>query len=72
MIPGSGMITGLFFVKVGPKLPTLPRHGDLFIVKHIDHEWLFPPCKIAVLHGGIGTIAATLKAKIPEMFPHEK
>jgi sterol 3beta-glucosyltransferase len=47
------------------ELPTLPRHQQLFMVKYVNHEWLFPQCKCAVIHGGIGTIAATLKAKIP-------
>jgi sterol 3beta-glucosyltransferase len=47
------------------ELPALPRHQQLFMVKYVNHEWLFPQCKAAVIHGGIGTIAATLKAKIP-------
>ncbi|HSZ85756.1 MAG TPA: glycosyltransferase [Puia sp.] len=45
-------------------LLNLPRHENLFIIKHANHEWLFPQCKAAIIHGGIGTIAATLKAKI--------
>jgi sterol 3beta-glucosyltransferase len=37
----------------------------LYIVKSIDHELLLPHCKAAVIHGGVGTVAAGLKAKIP-------
>lgn len=47
------------------ELPDLPRHERLFVVRYINHEWLFPQCKTAIIHGGIGTIAAALKAKIP-------
>ncbi len=43
----------------------LPDHPNLFIVKYVNHEWLFPQCKVAVIHGGVGTVAATLRAKIP-------
>ncbi|HLX90120.1 MAG TPA: glycosyltransferase [Puia sp.] len=43
----------------------LPFHERLLVVKEVDHEWLLPQCKCAVIHGGIGTIAATLRAKIP-------
>jgi sterol 3beta-glucosyltransferase len=43
----------------------LPAHPNLFVVKHVNHEWLFPQCKMAVIHGGAGTVATVLKAKIP-------
>ncbi len=43
----------------------LPNHPNLFQVKSINHEWLFPHCKAAVIHGGVGTTAAVLRAKIP-------
>jgi UDP:flavonoid glycosyltransferase YjiC (YdhE family) len=46
-------------------LPDLPTHSRLFVIKYVDHEWLFPQCKTVITHGGIGTIAAALKAKIP-------
>jgi len=46
-------------------LPNLPRHDKLFTIRQANHEWLFPQCKTAIIHGGIGTIAATLKAGIP-------
>jgi len=55
----------IIFCKGWSVTSNLPSHPNLFIVKHINHEWLFPHCKAAVIHGGIGTIAAVLKSKIP-------
>lgn len=50
----------------GWSLPmNLPKHTNLFQVKTIDHQWLFPRCKSAIIHGGVGTTAAVLRAKIP-------
>ncbi|ANH79659.1 hypothetical protein A8C56_00525 [Niabella ginsenosidivorans] len=43
----------------------LPKSERVFEVKAVDHSWLFPQCKLAVVHGGIGTIGAALRAKIP-------
>ncbi|MCD2423854.1 glycosyltransferase [Niabella pedocola] len=43
----------------------LPQSSRIFEVKAIDHSWLFPQCKLAVVHGGIGTVGAGLRAKIP-------
>jgi sterol 3beta-glucosyltransferase len=43
----------------------LPNHPNLFQIKSVDHQWLFPHCKAAVIHGGVGTTAAALRAKIP-------
>jgi sterol 3beta-glucosyltransferase len=43
----------------------LPVHPNLFIIKQANHNKLLPECCAAVIHGGIGTIAATLKAGIP-------
>ena len=50
----------------GWSLPaSLPAHPRLFTLKSVDHQWLFPRCKTAIIHGGIGTTAAGLKAKLP-------
>ena len=46
-------------------LNDLPLHPGLFSAKYVDHEWLLPHCSVAVIHGGIGTIAAVLKSGIP-------
>lgn len=43
----------------------LPVHPNLYVVKEINHDWLFPQCKTAIVHGGIGTLSAVLRAKIP-------
>ncbi|HLX93952.1 MAG TPA: glycosyltransferase [Puia sp.] len=47
------------------QMPDLPIHERIYVVKSVDHEWLFPQCKAAIIHGGIGTLAAVLRAKIP-------
>lgn len=47
------------------KIPDMPVHPNLFVIDRINHAWLFPKCKAAVIHGGIGTLAAVLKAGIP-------
>jgi sterol 3beta-glucosyltransferase len=43
----------------------LPNHPRLFQLESVNHEWLFPLCKTVIIHGGIGTTAAALKAKAP-------
>jgi sterol 3beta-glucosyltransferase len=40
-------------------------HPRLFQIKSISHQWLLPHCNAAIIHGGVGTTAAVLKAKIP-------
>ena len=46
-------------------LADLPTHPNLFVAKYFDHDQLLPRCTVAVIHGGIGTIAAVLKSGIP-------
>lgn len=46
-------------------IPNLPKHPNLFVASHVNHEWLLPQCKVGVIHGGIGTTASVIKAKIP-------
>jgi len=43
----------------------LPDHPRLYIAKTVNHDWLFPRCQAAIIHGGVGTTAAALKAKLP-------
>jgi UDP:flavonoid glycosyltransferase YjiC (YdhE family) len=59
--------TGLriIFCKGWSVVPNLKAHANLFEVNYINHEWLFPQCLCAVVHGGAGTTAAVLKAKLP-------
>jgi sterol 3beta-glucosyltransferase len=61
----SGTNQRIIFCKGWSAISGLPMHSNLFTVNYINHEWLFPQCSAAVIHGGIGTIAAVLKAKIP-------
>jgi UDP:flavonoid glycosyltransferase YjiC (YdhE family) len=46
-------------------MPDLQQSPNLYIVSSINHEWLLPQCKAAIIHGGVGTVAAALKACIP-------
>lgn len=47
------------------RLADLPEHPRLFVISTANHDWLFPQCRAAVIHGGIGTLATALKAKTP-------
>ncbi len=38
---------------------------ELFIVRAVDHSWLFPRCAAIVHHGGAGSTAASLEAGVP-------
>ena len=44
---------------------SLPQHPRLFVVPTANHDWLFPRCWTAIIHGGIGTVATGLRAQIP-------
>ncbi|HEY2583602.1 MAG TPA: glycosyltransferase [Mucilaginibacter sp.] len=57
----------IIFCKGWSVIDTLTEHPNLFVVKYINHQWLFPQCKAAIIHGGAGTTAAVLKAKIPSI-----
>ncbi len=46
-------------------LPDLQPNPRLLIIDKADHTWLLPKCCAAVIHGGIGTLAAVLEAGIP-------
>jgi sterol 3beta-glucosyltransferase len=46
-------------------LNNLPTHPNLFVSKYVNHDWLLPKCSAAVIHGGIGTIAAVLRSGKP-------
>lgn len=57
----------IIFCKGWSPLPDLPQHPNLFRIDQADHGWLLPQCKLAIHHGGAGTIGAALKAKIPSI-----
>ena len=44
-----------------------PTSPNLFVVSSASHQWLFPKCKAAIILGGVGTLAAALKAGIPSV-----
>ncbi len=46
-------------------LNNLPTHPNLFVIKYVNHDWLLPRCSTAIIHGGIGTIAAVLRSGRP-------
>jgi sterol 3beta-glucosyltransferase len=40
---------------------------DMCVIDAAPHEWLFPRMRAAVHHGGAGTVAAALRAGIPQV-----
>lgn len=46
-------------------LNNIPEHPNLFTAKYVNHDWLLPQCSAAIIHGGIGTIAAVLRSGRP-------
>ena len=43
----------------------LPKHPNLFITKYVNHDTVLPQCKLGILHGGAGTLAAMLRNNLP-------
>lgn len=43
----------------------LPKHENVFITKYVNHEVIFPKCKVAIFHGGAGTLATLLRNQLP-------
>ncbi len=47
-----------------------PEHvpeDDIFFIRNVPHDWLFPKMAAVVHHGGAGTTAAGLKAGVPSV-----
>jgi sterol 3beta-glucosyltransferase len=61
----AGSNTRIIYCQGWSQLPDLPANPDLFVIKQADHQWLLPQCSAALVHGGIGTVAAVLRAGIP-------
>jgi len=53
------------FCRGWSQLSDCPRDSRLYVVPTADHAWLLPQCRAAVIHGGVGTLAAALQAGIP-------
>lgn len=43
----------------------IPQHERLFVAKYVNHEQVFPRCRVGVFHGGAGTFAAMLRNGLP-------
>jgi len=44
--------------------------SNVFVIESAPHEWLFPQVAAVIHHGGAGTVAAALRAGVPQMiFP---
>ena len=41
--------------------------NDLLYIESAPHDWLLPRCKMLIHHGGAGTVAAGLRAGIPQV-----
>ncbi len=44
-----------------------PSSTDMFYLDSAPHDWLLPRCKMLIHHGGAGTVAAGLRAGIPQV-----
>lgn len=51
----------------GMALPAGLDAGQVHVIGHAPHEWLFPRMALAVHHGGAGTSAAAMRAGIPSV-----
>ncbi|MFF4623835.1 glycosyltransferase [Nonomuraea jabiensis] len=40
---------------------------DVLVIEEAPHDWLLPRVAVAVHHGGIGTVAAALRAGVPQV-----
>lgn len=43
----------------------IPQHKNLFVTKYVNHETIFPQCKVGIFHGGAGTLATMLRNHLP-------
>ncbi len=44
-----------------------PSSRDLLYLESAPHDWLLPRCQMLIHHGGAGTVAAGLRAGIPQV-----
>lgn len=44
-----------------------PQSRDILMIDAVPHDWLFPRVSMVVHHGGVGTVAAALRAGIPQI-----
>jgi len=55
----------ILFCSGWSSLEDLPSHSNLFVTKYVNHEVVLPQCKLAVFHGGAGTLATVLRHQLP-------
>jgi len=41
--------------------------ADILLIQGAPHDWLFPRMALVVHHGGVGTVAAALRAGVPQV-----
>lgn len=54
-------------INAGGGMEERPNTEDVFFVKSVPHEWLFPHMSAVVHHGGAGTTAAALRSGVPQV-----
>jgi UDP:flavonoid glycosyltransferase YjiC (YdhE family) len=57
----------VLFGELAAALPELAAPEQFFVAKNVPHAALFPRCAVAVHHGGAGTMAAALRAGVPQV-----
>ncbi|XP_024521786.1 sterol 3-beta-glucosyltransferase UGT80A2 isoform X3 [Selaginella moellendorffii] len=53
---------------LGGESTEFPDH--IYVLDEIPHDWLFPRCSGVINHGGVGTVAASLRAGCPTAVVH--
>lgn len=65
-IAASGIL-GSRAILVSLKAPSQPLPSNMIHISHVAFETLFPRCRAAIHHGGIGTTAKAIAAGIPQL-----
>ncbi len=60
---GPSMVSGAS----GTSGPSVASGGDVLVVREAPHDWLLPRVAVALHHGGVGTVAAALRAGVPQV-----
>ena len=55
----------ILFVTGWAIYPTIIPHPNLYVIKSINHDKIFPFCKAGIYHGGAGTMARLLRHNLP-------
>lgn len=41
--------------------------GQSYFIKHVDHEWVLPHCRVVLHHGGMSTTAVSAMSGVPQV-----